>query len=65
MDVEIRIHDGGEVTLDDEPEKNDFMFDLELSDAPPKPKVPAENITVDEMADKVSTYLNDFADAWQ
>jgi len=52
MDVEIKIHDGGEVTLDDEKDENETIFELEL-DAAASKKDPKGDITVDEMADKV------------
>ena len=50
MDVEIKIHDGGEVTLDDN-EEEEGIFELELENLPPKAQ--KGDLTVDEMADKV------------
>lgn len=52
MDVEIKIHDGGQVTLDDETDKDEHIFDLEL-DGRAVSSQSQEEVTVDEMADKV------------
>ena len=54
IDVEIKIHDGGNVSLECDNEEG--IFDLDLGDENlPSPKiVNPENTTVDEMADKVS-----------
>ena len=63
MDVEIKIHDGGEVTLDDNDDEDEAIFELELEN--PSPKASKGDLTVDEMADKVcilkvlhSTFVN-------
>ena len=53
LDVEIKIHDGGQVTLDDDPDKDDGVFDLEM-DTPSVSKPQKGDITVDEMAEKVN-----------
>lgn len=53
MDVEIKIHDGGEVTLDDKGEDED-IFVLELENT--TPKAHKGDLTVDEMADKVCIF---------
>ena len=53
IDVEIKIHDGGHVTLDNNnADKNGDIFDLEL-DLAQGDLADKEDITVDEMAEKV------------
>lgn len=55
MDVEIKIHDGGEVTLDDEEEEDEDIFELEIDQSPTK--VTKGELTVDEMADKLDALM--------
>lgn len=56
MDVEIKIHDGGAVTLDDESDNSDDIFELEL-DAVKTPAKGEHDINVDEMADKLDALM--------
>jgi hypothetical protein len=62
MDVEIKINDGGEVTIDDDDDDKDEnnvaeegIFDLEVNDLNQNriKRARTDSITVNEMADKV------------
>lgn len=55
IDVEIKINDGGEVSFDQENDEGIFEMDLDASGDKPSPvKIDPAEVTVDEMADKVS-----------
>lgn len=60
MDVEIKINDGGEATIDEEKEeKDEDIFQLDLDDAVDenKPLVEGADVTVNEMADKLDSLM--------
>jgi len=55
MDVEIKINDGGEVTIDDE--KDECVFQLDLDDKVDDKKPLPGGVSVNEMADKLDSLM--------
>jgi RNA polymerase I-specific transcription initiation factor RRN3 len=56
IDVEIKINDGGEVSFDQENDEGVFELELDANEKPSPTKINPEEVTVDEMADKVSVF---------
>jgi RNA polymerase I-specific transcription initiation factor RRN3 len=56
MDVEIKINDGGEATIDEEKEEDIFQLDLDDTVGEKKPLEGAD-VTVNEMADKLDSLM--------